>query len=355
MAKLTPKENYLKLAKGELPEWIPGGMPYKDHGMATAMAGPLTMWVGQSELAPMWMQPRGYWKDFWGANYMWRETDLAGIPDPTNFALKDITKWSSVVKKPAVPDLDWAAMAKKELDNIDRTQSAVSVAIGFQPFEQVVALMGFNETLCAMYEEPETFKELLSFMADWYVPIIEKVVKYYDPDMCAIADDTAAKNHPFFSPEMYEDIFKPVYARITKPITEQGKPIDFHNCGKCEAFVGHMIDFGVRYWNPAQNENDLQGIKKKYGNKIAIAGGFNREFKIDDTEADVRAAVREYIDRMAPGGGFVFSAFAGDFTLMMKNPADQTEEEKETIAKWGAINNWIQDENYVYGTGYYDR
>jgi hypothetical protein len=356
MAKMTPKENYLAYAYGKLPEWIPGGMPYKDHGMATGMAGPLTMWVGQSDLKPGWSQPLGYWKDFWGANYMWREGDMAGIPDPNNFALKDILKWHDVVKKPQVPDLDWESMAKTELDRIDRKTTALSIAIGFQPFQQTVALLGFNETLCAMYEEPEAVKELLNYMADWYVPIIEKIVKYYDPDLCAIADDTAAKNHPFFSPDMYADIFKPIYAKITRPITEQGKPIDFHNCGKCEGYIGHMIDYGVRYWNPAQLENDLQGITKKYGRKIAHTGGWDPDkISIDAKEEDVRQAVRDYIDTYAKDGAMLYSAYAGDFSLFMTPPDQLTEEQKIARDKWGVIGQWMSDENYNYGTGYYDR
>ena len=276
---------------------------------------------------------------------------MAGLPDPNDFALKDITKWRDVIKAPPVPAFDWDDMAKKELAPFNREQVAISIALGFQPFQQIVALMGFNETLIALYEEPETVKEMLNYMADWYVPIIQKIVDHYRPDMCAIADDTAAKDFPFFSPAIYEDIFKPIYTRVSKPVTETGAPIDFHNCGKCEAFVGHMIDFGVRYWNPAQAENDLDGLKKKYGNKIAICGGWDTNLPITATEEQAREAVRAYIDLFAPGGGFVYSAFVGAFKFGM----ELTEEEKKEQEFWQRINGWMADELYEYGSNYYER
>ena len=43
------------------------------------------------------------------------------------------------------------------------------------PFQQLIAFMGFTEGLIAMHEEPEAVKELLHYMADFYVPIIEKL------------------------------------------------------------------------------------------------------------------------------------------------------------------------------------
>jgi len=347
MATISAKENYLRLGRREIPEWVPGAMPYKDHGPSTAMAGPLTMWVGQSDLRPMWMQPREPWKDFWGANYIVgpEDTGFAGIPDPNDPVLKDITKWRDVVKKPEMPELDWEAMAKSELDNINRDEVALSCALGLQPFEQLVALTGFNDTLCYLYEEPEEVKALLEFISDWYVPIIENIVKYYKPDLVAFADDSASKYATFFSPEMYREFFKPIYTKVSKPAVDRGAFIDFHNCGRCESFVGDMIDFGVRYWNPAQIENDIDGLKKKYGNLIAICGGWDApNLSVDTPEEEVRQLVRDHLDRYAKGGGFVF--FGGLFG----NGCAMGAEIPPEIQR---VNEWINDELYEYGSAFY--
>jgi uroporphyrinogen-III decarboxylase len=202
--------------------------------------------------------------------------------------------------------------------------------------------MGFNEGLVAMAEEPESVKELLNFMCDWYVPIVEKSIEYYKPDLLSLGDDTASKYSTFFSVQMYRDIFKPIYSRLTKLAQERDIMVEFHNCGKCEAFIPEMIDFGVHYWNPAQTDNDLVGIKAKYKN-FAIVGGWdfvpNPEVPI--TEDLVKSSVRESIDKYAPGGGY---AFLGGYL----GQADQAEEAAQ-------VNKWVSEEAEAYGSTFYDK
>jgi hypothetical protein len=342
MAKLTPKENYLRVGRGEIPEYVPGFMPYKDHGASTAHGGAFIMGVGQARLQTGWQQPHGEWQDIWGANYIFENGMNAGLPKPGAFILDDVTKWEKVIKKPDISGYDFAGEAQKELAGVDRSQVAFTTDIGFQPFQQLVAFMGFNETLCAMFEEPEAVKDLLDFMADFYVEANIKILDAWKPDIVTMADDTAAKAQPFFSVQMYRDIFKPVYAKVTKPARDRGILVDFHNCGHCEAFVDDMVDWGVNYWNPCEDSNDLVAIRKRHGAKITLQGGWNYSVKLDDSESTVRGYVREYLDKYAKDGGFIAFAFAGNF---MAGP--------EEMAKWGPINNWLQDELYSYGEAIY--
>lgn len=342
MTKLTPKENYLRLAKGELPESVPFfnmGMPTISGEMTTAMIGP-------SILAPAHLSPEGG-KDHWGVTYVTNEeTGFASIPEPNNFILADITKWHQVIKPPQLPErIDWEYMAKKDYEKskIDRTQSAVMAGCGLMPFQQLMAFMGFTEGLCAMFEEPEAVKELLHFMADFYVPLIEKTLEYYQPDIFYLLDDSAAKLNPFISVEMYRDILKPVYVKLTNAARERGIPIQFHNCGRCEDFIDDMLDFGVVYTDPAQTTNDLLSVKEKYGDKFVLCGGW--DWKMPETwpvvdEEAVRQTVRDAIDKYAPGGGY---AFGGGVLGKHNDPVTKE------------VNRWLQEEVASYGKNYYSK
>ena len=61
-----------------------------------------------------------------------------------------------MIKAPDISDIDWESMVKKKMDalNIDRSQTAVAFNMHFGYFQSLMAFMGFNEGLCAMYEEP---------------------------------------------------------------------------------------------------------------------------------------------------------------------------------------------------------
>jgi hypothetical protein len=82
-----------------------------------------------------------------------------------------------------------------------------------------------------------------------------------------------------------------------------------HNCGRCEDFIDDWMDYGVGSWNPAQVTNDLDAIKKKYGNKMVLIGCWDSQGPAGwpgASEALVRQTVRDTIDRHAAGGGFMF-------------------------------------------------
>lgn len=335
MIDLSPKENYLRLLRGEMPEYLPIytmiGPGYNGE-TATAMCAPNLFGCTHHS-------PQGG-KDMWGVNYVANEeSGFAALPEPNHFMLKDITEWEKVIRNPQMPDVDWEQMAKKDLETamIDRSKTAVMLPCELSPFQQLMAFMGFNEGLCAMFEEPDAVKDLLDYLTDFVVGLTEKAIEYYQPNIFYILDDSATKLNPFVSVEMYRDLLKPYYIRLSKPANDRGIPIQFHNCGRCEDYLEDMIDFGVKITDPSQGTNDLKGIKDKYKDKLALAGCW--EWIVPETwpevsEEAVRQSVRDIIDTYAPGGGFAFGGGAvGRF-------GDQTIEN---------VNHWVQEEAYYYG------
>jgi uroporphyrinogen-III decarboxylase len=347
MGKLTPKENFLRMVKGEIPESVPlGAMGFAPRGEPCIRRVGPTILAGAQPFLPPNPQPR---VDLWGVKYVaTKETGFGSIPEPGNFILKDVTKWHDVLKKPDFPDdYDWEAQAKKDIEQskIDTNQSALEAMAMFSPFMQFIAFMGFNEGLCALAEEPEIVKELFNWMLEFYLPQIVNMLDHYKPDSVFFADDTATKFNPFISVEMYRDLLKPIYQKMAKPVMERGIPIHFHNCGRCEDFTDDIIEFGVKVWDPAQVQNNLTEIKRKYSPKFSFIGGFELklpkgwpEVKIE--EEDVRQQVRATIDKYAPGGGYSFTGG------VLADPGN-------TVAQ--QINAWAGDEAYNYCDEYYNK
>ena len=247
--KLTPKENYLMLGRGEMPEYVPFYTMMGTEYMGEAPVKSLSPMVFKQDH----FRDGGY--DMWGVRYVADANTGATLPEPNHFLLEDINDWEKVLKFPdRNDDFDYEMMYKKDLEErkIDRNQSATIAMAGLMPFQQLVAFMGFTEGLCALATDPDVVSDMLNAMVDWIEPVLYKTIEYYKPDLWYMLDDTAAKATPFFSLETYREVFLPIYRRLAKPATDRGIPIQFHNCGKCEIFVEDMIDFGVRYWDPAE-------------------------------------------------------------------------------------------------------
>ncbi|MCL1835706.1 MAG: veratrol--corrinoid protein metyltransferase [Oscillospiraceae bacterium] len=332
---MTGKENYLRLLSGEMPEWIPSFYGRGEGGP------PHSMMVSPKILSYHRI-PGERTIDCFGVPYVSTEEANGGkIPEPGYFILKDIKDWRDVIKAPDISDIDFEADAKAELEKIDRAQTAVSYDLNASTFQLLVSFMGFNEGLCAMFEEPDEVKALLQYCSDFVAKINEICLPLYRPDIVAILDDTATWRSPFISAEMYRDLIKPFHARQAKLGTDMGAYVTMHNCGRCEDFIEDWLDMGVSAWDPAQTSNDLVGIKKKYGRRLALCGCWDSQGRLNDpgaTEAEIKQAVYDSIDKFAPGGGFMFG---GGFMAL---PGDEVTAQK---------NKWVREAFDEYGKDYY--
>jgi hypothetical protein len=339
------------MINGEIPQSVPrytmgmampGRPPPPTHSIGPRLGERAKLMEAQMAGKPV---PDRYTNE-WGVTMVGNKEGMGGmLPEPGNFMLKDIRDWKRVIKAPPpleTSDSWWADKAKKDIEtsNIDRTQSLAAVSILYAPFTSLISFMGFNEGLCALFEEPEAVKEFLHWQCDYYTPVYEQVIKHYKPDFASMGDDTATRRNPFFSVEMYKDIFKPIYARQTKFFTDRGMWIEFHNCGRCEDFVPEMCDFGVKGWDPAQTDNDL--VKAKTNNDVSILGGYDWKPPADGnvTEEYVRQTVRDTFAKYAPGGRY---AWLG---MIMTSTGDPN----------GAVwNGWLTDELGKLAENYYER
>ncbi|MCL1835002.1 MAG: veratrol--corrinoid protein metyltransferase [Oscillospiraceae bacterium] len=346
MTHLTPKENLLRLLYGEIPEWVPSYSYYGPH--PGVEEDPPNMSVMNSVLMGNRtrgrMPPDGF-KDIWGVPF--ESVEAVGgfpLPKPGHFILKDIREWRDVIKAPDVSDVDWEKVAKGDLEKI--AYSRDNVALFYGPgggyFQQLMAFMGFNEGLCALYEEPEEVKELFDYLHSFYYNIAVKYIEYINPDVLSLGDDTASERAPFVSPEMLREIFLPYYDDFARLARNRGIPINFHNCGKSGVFFNDLTRIGVSSWEPVQLSNDILEIQKKFGRSLVIGGGWEgrgRLLSADVTDDEIRESVRVAIDTYAPNGGFMF---AGAFT------PGSTSDDRTTH-----MNEVLQTEVYEYGHSFY--
>ena len=218
----------------------------------------------------------------------------AQIPAPGEFILKDVTKWKDV----SFPDLelfDWESCVAMEMKDVNRDELVVDFGSGNGVFERLATLMGFEEALLAMAEEPEACNDFYTALTDFKIKVAEKVHKYYNPLCFTYYDDIATERGLFMSPDTFRSLIKPHHKRLCQTVINLGmKPI-YHCCGKAEVIVEDMIDCGYEAWTSVQPTNDISSILEKYSDKLAILGGYNtngRPGMADASDEEVRAEVR---------------------------------------------------------------
>ena len=293
---LTTRENFLRLIKREVPEYVPTYNLYWAFNMPPFMGGE--------------RNEDGTGKDMFGVE---SAIDSGGINPPMpkthDFILKDITQWRDIIKIPDfdVSDSDWADMAKKAWDNHNpEIPFGGGTCMGF--FQPLVAFMGFTEGLVACFEEPEEVKALMEYLCDFAVETGKKYLYYYKPDFGFLGDDIAHEHNPFLSLPMFQELIAPYWRRYYSIFVEAGLPVGHHNCGHFEEYLDDLVDMGVSFWDPVQSSNDKAAIKAKFGRNLAMCGGLEQRFWDENTtEEQVRTEFRGLFDLLAPGGGFAVS------------------------------------------------
>ncbi len=298
---LTEKENFIRILDGEMPEFIP---TYDRMGWG----------VNGNPFRPTEKTPEGYDIDEYGMVHKGNPESMGGVmPVPGRILLDDITRWRDVIHTPDVDSVDWEKFSKEALAKHD-PNNPISMGCG-DYFLKLMNFMGVAEGLIALMEEPEECYAMMEYLADFYVAKLKKMIYYYKPDVLALADDIAAGERPFIRVETYRELVKPHHKRIADLALDAGMRVTMHCCGKCDMFIDDWLDMGVSMWEPAQVTNDLVGVKKKYGRKMAICGGWDNTGPISMpgvSDEELREALMKYTDTFAPDGGFVYMAHVAE-------------------------------------------
>jgi hypothetical protein len=247
----------------------------------------------------------------------------AGVPAPNSAILTNIEDWKRVVKFPNLDDYDWEGQAKEQLARFDPKNQIQEYGVWNGQFLRMAHLMGFEECLITMVEEPEASLEFLNAITDYKIKLAEYIVKYFKPDSICIYDDVATERGPFMSPDTYRRLIKPGHKKFFDAVRALGVIPNLHVCGKCDILVPDFAEEGPQAWEVCQPENDLEGLQKKLGANLAFIGGYDMIgplSKKEPTEEELRASVREAIDKYGPGGNYIFMGFLmfTDFNLAMK-------------------------------------
>lgn len=326
---LTPKENYLRTLEGEIPEYTPSFFDPYMRPIVEELLTPNNLPDGKPYITSL------------GVEYVAsKELNNGAMPAPGKVVIDDITKWRDQLKIRDVTGRDWEGYYKKIEESVDRKNMCLSVD-GGDYFLTLVSLMGFENAMLAFYEEPEEVIALLTEISKFYLMVTKKQMEYLKPEIYILMDDDSAYRSPFYSLELYRKIIKPFHKMHCDLALEHGCKIVRHDCGRSEQFIEDWLEMGVSAWNPFQDSNDCAGIKKKYGDRITLEGGWDALAVPAMNEEQLTAKLDEYCETFLPGGRFVFSAHSG--AVLKPGEADP---KMEFIKKYyeDNVRNWYKNQ-----------
>lgn len=226
----------------------------------------------------------------------WIPTESAGgqpALDPANIPLDDVCDWEDVVKFPDLDAIDWQKYSDEQYGIWKPNGRVIEYYTWNSVFLRFTHLLGFENALCAFYEEPEASKALCDAIADYKCRLLERVAEYIHPETYVHLDDVATERSLFMSPDIYREFIKPGHIKMNECAKSLGMLPIIHICGKCEAIIPDIIEEGSVCWQVAQPSNDIAGIIEKYGDKLSIMGGYDTQGAPGATDASDEVTIAE--------------------------------------------------------------
>ncbi|MFW5692901.1 MAG: uroporphyrinogen decarboxylase family protein [Thermoguttaceae bacterium] len=201
-----------------------------------------------------------------------------------------------------------AARLRKESDR------AIVGLFGGNLLESGQWLYRMDRFLMLLAADPGRAHEFLERLTDLHLHNLQRYLAAVGPylDVIVFGDDLGMQNGPQMSPAMYREFFQPRHARLWGRAKELADVnVMLHCCGSVRDLMPDLIDAGLDTINPVQIScagMDAAGLKRDFGQRITFWGGGCDTHKVltFGTPEQVRRHVREQVDILAPGGGFVF-------------------------------------------------
>jgi uroporphyrinogen decarboxylase len=211
-----------------------------------------------------------------------------------------------------VPNLKMMSTLVSKLRN--ETDKAIIGLFGGNLFEIPQYLIGTEKYLMYMALYPDAIHRLSEKLTDIHIGNLKKWLGAVgnNIDVVLFGDDLGSNSGPLISPEMYREYYKPYHHKMWKLVKEMtNAKIQIHSCGGIEPFLEDMIDAGLEAINPVQISSagmDVKVLKEKYGDRMCFWGGGCDTQSVLHTKSplDVKAHVKQQVDILKRGGGFVF-------------------------------------------------
>jgi uroporphyrinogen decarboxylase len=227
--------------------------------------------------------------------------------------------YNGEVKEPLILDDEWRDADKvhipEELLSFDIDEVNGRIATEYadkfilsgccpRPFEQLQFIRGTENLYIDLMMRPKGMFEFMEKMHDFYMRLLEKWC-LTDIDAIYFMDDWGSQNSLLISPELFNELFMPMYKDYIALAKEYNKKTFMHTDGNTLAIIPKLIDAGLDALNSQLFCIGLDNLKDFRGN-ITFWGEIDRQHLLPyGSVSDIKEAVRQIYGALWANGGCI--------------------------------------------------
>lgn len=319
---LTNRENYLRNARFQTPEWIPtqlvvSGASWDQlrHDVEEVLARHEWMFPnfkkGQRDY-DHWDFGPGHragerFRDAWGC--VW-ETTIDGLEGVV--VEHPLADWSALdtwrPPDPLVTDdrgpADWAM--KRLATARAKTRGALTsgdLPHGFL-FMRLTYLRGFENLMLDMATEDPRLQTLIDLLVEHNLTIVRQWVDM-DVDLMNIGEDLGTQRASIISPAMFRRWITPAYEKLIAPCAARNMLVALHSDGHIMGLMDEFRFAGVNIINPQDLCNGLDNLAREVKGRFCIRLDVDRQTVVPfGTRKEIRDLIEEEVRTLgSPQGG----------------------------------------------------
>ena len=212
------------------------------------------------------------------------------------------------------PSLDWFDFTSLT-EACERLQEYAIILGGWAPIiSRVLELFGMERGLTYFYDRPDLIHKTIEKVTDFYYEYYDAALTAADGGIQLIGygDDFATQRDLLLSPAMWRDFCREPLARLFSLGKKHNVHVFFHSCGAISSIIDDLVEVGLDVLYPVQPNAygmDHRELKERHGDKLAFWGGIDVQHVLPFcTEEEVRRHVRERIEILGAGGGYILAS-----------------------------------------------
>lgn len=321
------RENFLKTVEMRNPDWIPCKITFSQATWSRYREKLEQLLLKHPILFPGFRRGKIRFDDFglrrrgssfvdcWGCRWVFSADGLQGqvVEHP-------LEEWSRLEDFSTPNPEDGIPVEGGPTVNWDSVEASVRKARekgGLTPvfmphgflFQRLYYLRGFINLMKDMVSEPPQLYRLLDMLVDYYLELVERIVKL-KPDIVYFGDDLGLQDRMPISPARFRKIMYPAYKRIFTPLREAGIHVYLHSDGHIIEVAGMLIDSGVSVLNLQDRVNGLEAIAETCKGRVCVDLDIDRQKLLPfQSPVEVRSHLKNAVEKLASRrGGFMMKA-----------------------------------------------
>lgn len=205
----------------------------------------------------------------------------------------------------------WPDVSKLDLTPFERIERHLPDGMGVITLgpggvlENVMWLLGSEGISYLLHDDPELLRDIFDAVGSRIAQFFDIIAQIDVVGALVLGDDLGFKTQPLIPPDACREFLFPWHRRIVAAAHRHGKPVVLHACGDLSPLMDDIIACG---WDVRHSFEDaiepVWEAKARYGDSMAMLGGFDMDKICRMSVDEVRAHTRMLIEKCAPGGGW---------------------------------------------------